>query len=108
MQERSEDRIVPVELVREMGCTEADFLRWLPGATKHAPIKTACQDDGELYIVSADAGTVEIMTSRQAPRRIAGITLPVLHVRFRFIGMDALQRQAFLAYFDHYTRRGGG
>ncbi|KRB93792.1 hypothetical protein [Noviherbaspirillum sp. Root189] len=108
MQEKSEDRIVPVELVREMGCTEADFQRWLPGATKQAPIDTVRQDDGDLYIVHADAGAVEIMTSRRAPRRIAGITLPVLHVRFRFIGMDALQRQTFLTYFDHYTRRGGG
>ena len=108
MQERSEDRIVPVEFAREMGCTEADFLRWLPGATKHAPIDTLRQGDGDLYIVHTDAGVVEIEASRQAPRRIAGITLPVLHVRFRFIGMDTWQRQTVLTYFDHYTRRGGG
>ena len=108
MQENSKDRIVPVELVREMGCTEAEFLRWLPGATRHVPIEAVRQDDGNLYIVHADPGTVEIMTSQRAPRRIASISLPVLAVRYRFIGMDALQRQTFLAYFDHYTQRGGG
>lgn len=95
---------VPDDLCREMGCTRAEFLRWLPGATRHAPI--ICS--GDLHRVLSDQGTVEITISELPPRRIASITLPVLAVRFRFIEMDEAARLAFLAYFDHYTRRGGG
>ena len=31
-----------------------------------------------------------------------------LRVRFRFVGLDPAARDAFLARFDLYTRRGGG
>ena len=92
------------ELRREMGCTRVEFLRWLPGATRHAPIISR----GELHRVLSDHGTVEIDIAELPPRRIASITLPVLAVRFRFFGMDAQARTAFLTYFDYYTRRGGG
>ncbi|RJF95179.1 hypothetical protein [Noviherbaspirillum saxi] len=54
------------------------------------------------------SGTVEITPIPAAPRRIAGIVLPVLQMRFRFIGMAQEQRDEFLAYFDRYTQRGGG
>lgn len=92
------------ELRREMGCTRDEFLRWLPGATRHAPVVLS----GNLYRVLLDSGTVEITIAKLPPRRIGSITLPVLAVRFRFIGMDAAAHTAFLEYFDHYTRRGGG
>ena len=92
------------ELRREMGCTRQEFLRWLPGATRHAPIVL----DGDLHRVLLDRGTVEISLAELPPRRIGSITLPVLEVCFRFIGMDAGARAEFLEYFDHYTRRGGG
>jgi hypothetical protein len=92
------------ELCREMGCTREDFLRWLPGAARHAPL-VRC---GELYRVLLDDGAVEISLGELPPRHIASITLPVLTVQFRFIGMNASARAAFLEYFDHYTRRGGG
>ena len=36
------------------------------------------------------------------------IALPVLGVTFCFRGLDELARDDFLAYFDLYTRRGGG
>ncbi|WP_194715828.1 hypothetical protein [Noviherbaspirillum soli] len=92
------------ELYREMGCTREEFLRWLPGATRHAPIISI----GDLHTVLSDQGTVEIALSELPPRRIASITLPVLGVRFRFVAMNEAQWSAFLRYFDHYTRRGGG
>lgn len=92
------------ELRREMGCTREEFLRWLPGASRYAPIVL----NGDLHRVLLDSGTVEICIAELPPRRIASITLPVLEVRFRFIGMDAAARAGFLDYFDHYTRRGGG
>ena len=92
------------ELYREMGCTRAEFLRWLPGATRNAPIISK----GDLHTVLSDHGTVEIAICELPPRRIASITLPVLGVRFRFVAMEEAQWLAFLRYFDHYTRRGGG
>jgi hypothetical protein len=95
---------VPEELHREMGCTRAEFLRWLPGATGQVPFYG---EDGA-FRVRCDAGRVEIAIEERPLRRIASIALPVLAVRFRFIGMDASQRHAFLARFDAYTQRGGG
>lgn len=95
-------------LVREMGCTEADLLRWLPGATRHAPIETRIAGQETLHRVRLDGGMVEIASRPMPPRRIGGIVLPVLKVAFRFVNLDEQQRAAFLTYFDHYTRRGGG
>lgn len=92
------------ELRREIGRTREDFLRWMPGAARHAPL-VRC---GELSRVLLNEGAVEIILGELPPRRIASIMLPVLEVRFWFIGMDASARAAFLDYFDDYTRRGGG
>jgi hypothetical protein len=92
------------ELRREMGCTREEFLRWLPGASRHAPIVMM----GDVWRVLSEHGPVEVRIADLPARQIASITLPVLEVRFRFIGMGAEARAAFLDYFDHYTRRGGG
>lgn len=95
---------IPTELNREMGCTVAEFERWLPGATRHAPIESS----GGFHRISAEGGVVEITLTPCEPRRIALMVIPVLAVTFRFIGMDDSQREMFVRYFDHYTRRGGG
>ena len=42
------------------------------------------------------------------PRVIALVRLPRLHVAFRFEGLDADQRFAFMKRFDLYMQRGGG
>ena len=91
-------------LHREMGCTRAEFMAWLPGATRQAPF----QIDGEVVTVVIHGGHVEISLEQKPPRRIALIELPVLGVSFRFRGLDELARDDFLAHFDLYTRRGGG
>jgi len=93
-----------VVLDREMGCTREEFLRWLPGATRHAPARI----EGDEVSLSVGGGRVQISLSERAPRRIALLSLPVLAVRFRFVGLEEAARQAFLAHFDAYTRRGGG
>ena len=87
-----------------MGCTREEFLRWLPGASRYAPIVL----NGDMHRVLLDDGAVEISIAELPPRRIASIALPVLEVRFRFVGMDAEARARFLEYFDRYTQRGGG
>lgn len=95
-------------LTREMGCTEADFARWLPGATRYAPVETTVDRNGTRHRIVVNQGTVDILLRVATPRRIAGIVLPVLVVSFRFNNLDQVQRNSFLGYFDAYTRRGGG
>jgi len=91
-------------LDREMGCTLADLLRWLPGATAHAPARV----EGEEVVLSVAGGEVRMRARALPPRCIALVSLPVLAVRLTFVGLDAAARKAFLARFDLYTRRGGG
>jgi hypothetical protein len=91
-------------LQREMGCTREEFVRWLPGATRHARMHI----DADKAVVRTDQGIVEILFTPAAPRRIGLVSIPVLNVSFRFSGAEANARREFMAYFDLYTRRGGG
>ena len=93
-----------VEVRREMGCTRAEFNGWLPGATRQAPF----QIDRDLVTVMIRGGRVQILMEERPPRRIGLIALPVLRVTFSFRGLDIRTLDDFLAYFDLYTRRGGG
>jgi len=91
-------------LDREMGCTRAEFMRWLPGATRQAPVRS----EGDELVLTVAGGQVRISLFEKAPRRIALLSLPVLAARFAFVGLDAAARDGFLDWFDRYTRRGGG
>jgi hypothetical protein len=91
-------------LHREMGCTREEFVRWLPGATRHAPM----QMHADMAVVYAGGATVEISFTPAPPRRIALVSLPVLKVSFRFSGAGASAYREFMVYFDLYTSRGGG
>ncbi len=95
---------VPTVLEREMGCAREELLRWLPGATRHAPART----EGDELVFAVGGGEVRLRATQLPPRRIAQIAVPVLAVRFRFVGLDEAARESFLAHFDAYTRRGGG
>jgi hypothetical protein len=94
----------PEAFDREMGCTEAELLQWLPGATRGRPVETSA---GQAR-VSIDAGHLMLVWHTLAPRRIALMQIPRLAVAFRFSGVDGLARQEFMRYFDLYTQRGGG
>ena len=91
-------------LQRDMGCTRDDFFRYLPGATRHVPLEIT----GDTIGVPLPGGRVQIELAEKPPRRLGSFTLPVLGVSFRFIGLDDAARDDFLAWFDLYTRRGGG
>jgi len=91
-------------LQRDMGCTRAEFLRTLPGATRHVPLEIS----GDTITIPVRGGRVRIDLVEKPLRRIASIALPVLGVTFRFTGLDDAARDEFLAWFDLYTRRGGG
>lgn len=91
-------------LEREMGCTRAEFVRWLPGATRFARMQV-----GEnKAVVHAGNATVEIDFAQAPPRQIAAISMPVLMVSFRFFGACTGDYREFMKHFDLYTRRGGG
>jgi hypothetical protein len=95
---------VPVLVEREMGCTRADLARWLAGATRSA----GAHLEGDELALAVGSGRVEISVREETPRRVALLAIPVLRVRFRFVGLGASAREEFMAHFDSYTRRGGG
>jgi hypothetical protein len=89
---------------REMGCTEAEWLRWLPAAIGERPWRL----EGKSVTVRIEEGTLALDWRIGEPRSIAQVRLPRLHVCFRFEGLDASQRLAFMKRFDLYMHRGGG
>ncbi len=89
---------------REMGCTEADLLRWLPGAaTPHA-----VQVLGQWATVVIGVGRLKLRWRVLPARQIALMRMPRLAVSFEFDGVDEAARQVFMRHFDLYTQRGGG
>lgn len=89
---------------RDMACTEADWLRWLPAAVGHLHWKRQAQSAG----VRIGDGALGLQWQVAPPRVIGQISLPVLSVRFRFARVDDAQRHAFMKRFDLYMQRGGG
>lgn len=91
---------------RDMGCTEAEWLRWLPLATgSHV---TRVDAAAHRAAVDIGAGSCAISWSLLPDRQIALMRMPRLAVSFRFAGVDAAQRVEFMRYFDLHTQRGGG
>ncbi len=87
-----------------MGCTRAELLAWLPGAVRGAPFKV----EADLIRVACADGEVRIRIAQAADRKLGLLSLPVLQVSIRFVGIDARARDEFLKHFDMFTRRGGG
>lgn len=94
----------PTQFDREMGCTETEWLMWLPAAMGDVPWRQGAQS------VQADVGggALQIHWRTGEPRRIALISMPRLHVGFAFNGLDDAQRYRFMKRFDLYMQRGGG
>jgi hypothetical protein len=94
----------PAHFERDMGCTEPEWLGWLPAAMgdvvwqRHGPGLTAQLASGRLRI-DWYAG---------APRVIALMRIPRLHVRFDFDQVSDDERHRFMKRFDLYMQRGGG
>ena len=89
---------------RDMACTEADWLRWLPAAVGDHHWKLQEHSAG----VRIGEGALGLKWEVGNPRVIALVHMPRLLVSFRFAGLDDAQRYAFMQRFDLYMQRGGG
>ena len=94
----------PERFEREMGCTEAEWLGWLPQAIGDHFYKLQAQSAG----VRIGDGALGLKWQVGAPRVIGLIRMPRLLVSFRFAGVDEAVRQEFMRRFDLYMQRGGG
>jgi hypothetical protein len=93
---------------RNMGCTTADLLRWLPLALGDLYPHASLVIDG-LVLKEATQPQLQIVGSSQPVRKIALLEIPVLQVRLQFSeSWSQSDCEAVLKRFDLYTRRGGG
>lgn len=92
-----------------MGCTEAEWLRWLPAAIGDHTWQRM-HDSARVCIAGREQtqGTLQLTWSVGSARKIALVALPRLHVNFQFEGLDDAQRYTFMRRFDLYMQRGGG
>lgn len=89
---------------RDMGCTESEWLGWLPQAIgSHAWARQGAGAE-----VRIGQGRLTLAWAPLAPRVIALLRMPRLLVTFEFEGLDAAERFAFMKRFDLYMQRGGG
>ena len=89
---------------REMGCTETEWLRWLPAAIGEHHWKLQHRSAG----VRIGDGALGLKWQVGEPRVIALVRMPRLLVTFRFAGLSEAQRHSFMKRFDLYMLRGGG
>lgn len=89
---------------REMGCTETEWLRWLPAAIGEHHWKLQDRSAG----VRIGDGALGLKWQVGEPRVIALVRMPRLLVTFRFAGLSEAQRHSFMKRFDLYMLRGGG
>ncbi len=94
---------------REMGCSEAEWLGWLPAAIgAHAWRREGQSVRIDLGASASEPAHLQVRWSVGAPRVIALARIPRLLVQFDFSACDAAARYAFMRRFDLYMQRGGG
>lgn len=94
----------PARFERDMACTEADWLRWLPQAIGDLQWQAG---DGCAQ-VRIGSGVLRLSWREAPPRRIALLELARLQVAFAFEDVSDEVRHAFMKRFDLYMQRGGG
>ena len=94
----------PERFERDMGCTEADWLRWLPLALGEHFFKIQEHSAG----VRIGDGALGLKWQVAEPRVIALVRMPRLLVQFRFAGVEESVRHTFMRRFDLFMQRGGG
>jgi hypothetical protein len=96
--------VYPERFERDMACTEADWLRWLPAAMGEQHWKLHPGAAG----VRIGDGALGLKWRLLEPRVIGRVRLPRLLVSFCFAGIAESQRHTFMKRFDLYMQRGGG
>lgn len=94
----------PETFERDMACTEAEWLAWLPRAVGDHPREVHSHNAR----VTLGDGALQLSWNVQPPRVIALMRLPRLALRFAFSNVSEAQRHVFMKRFDLYTQRGGG
>lgn len=94
----------PERFERDVGCSEAEWLAWMPRAIGAHPWRR----DGHRIVVDIASGSLTITWSPLPERCIALLRMQRLLVGFAFEGLDAGQRKAFMKPFDLSIQRGGG
>jgi hypothetical protein len=89
---------------REYGCTETEWLRWLPGAVREQALTLA---PGQAR-VALGSGELRLGWTVLPPRQIAMMRMPRMAVTFAFDAVPDAARADFMRYFDLYLQRGGG
>ena len=89
---------------RDMGCTEAEWLGWLPAALGD----NCWRRDGSSAQVAIHPGSLRIAWQPASPRSLGQVRIPRLLVCFAFADVDERQRYIFMKRFDLYMQRGGG
>ena len=89
---------------REMGCTEKEWLDWLPQAMGPHPYKLVSQ----AVTADIDGGRLSLSWRVTEPRTTALERTARLLVSFRFSALDEVQRYRFMKRFDLSMKRGGG
>jgi hypothetical protein len=99
---------VAVEIIREMGCTPEDLMRWLAKALGDLYQSTSLViDDREL--LHGTPPRILLQGATLQSRKIALLSIPVLKLRITFDKSFSVgQIESILSRFDLYTRRGGG
>lgn len=96
--------IYPAQFERDMGCTESEWLGWLPAAMGDVP----WQRQGSCISARLHSGLLSIAWRVEGPRVIALMRIPRLWVRFEFECVTDDERHRFMKRFDLYMQRGGG
>jgi hypothetical protein len=90
---------------REHGCTEAEWLGWLPHAVHGHDLQ---RPTPARAVVPIGGGTLALDWTVLPPRRIALLNLPRLQVRYALDGVPDDERARFMKQFDLHLQRGGG
>jgi hypothetical protein len=94
----------PPAFEREMGCTEREWLSWLPGAVRDRALTLSAGQ----AVVAIGVGRLALRWQVLPPRQIALARFARFAVQFQFDDVDEAARQVFMRYFDLYMQRGGG
>ena len=95
----------PASFERDMSCTEAEWLAWLPKAMGDHDWQ--CSDQ-TVQVRLQTGGRLQIEWKVLPPRTIALMRLPRMGMVFRFEAADEQARLQFMRRFDLTTQRGGG